>query len=186
MATIFTHALVGAALAHAAPVQVSRRRLLACAALLAVLPDVDVLGFSGGIAYEHPLGHRGLSHSLTFAVLAGLLAVLLGFRDVSLRSWKGGTLVLLLTLATASHGVLDAFTDAGLGVGFLIPFDASRSFAPWRPLATSPIGVDAFFSHSMLAILVNEVVWVWLPTGVCLVGVTLWRRRAQRSRSACT
>ena len=183
MATIFTHALVGAALAHTAATQVSRGRLLACAALLAVLPDVDVLGFSVGIAYEHPLGHRGFSHSLAFAVLAGFLTVLLGFRDVSLRSWKGGSLVLLLTLATASHGVLDAFTDAGLGVGFLIPFDTTRSFAPWRPLPTSPIGLDAFFSGSMLAILVNEVLWVWIPTGVCLVGVTLWRRRTRWFRS---
>ena len=178
MATLFTHALVGAALAQVLPARAPRGRLLACAALLAVLPDVDVLGFGWGIAYEHPLGHRGFSHSLTFAALTGLLVVMLGFREVSLRSREGCVLALVLGLATASHGMLDAFTDAGLGVGFLLPFDASRSFAPWRPLATSPIGVDAFFGGRVLAILANEVLWVWLPTGACLVGMTLWRRRA--------
>ncbi|MBW2266978.1 MAG: metal-dependent hydrolase [Deltaproteobacteria bacterium] len=178
MATVLTHALVGAAIAQVAPAPAHRGRLLACAALLAVLPDIDVLGFGFGIAYDHALGHRGFTHSLTFAALAGLLAGTLGSRGALLRSGEGWVLALVLGLATASHGVLDAFSDAGLGVGFWIPFDAHRSFAPWRPLATSPIGVDAFFGGPALAILANEVLWVWLPVGACLVGARFWRRRA--------
>jgi inner membrane protein len=176
MATIFTHALVGAALAHAAPAVAARRRLIACAALLAMLPDIDVLGLRLGIAYGDPLGNRGFSHSLVFAAGISLLVVAVGFREASLRSAKGWSLVLVLALATASHGVLDAFTNAGLGVGFLLPFDASRSFAPWRPLATSPIGVGALFSGPVLEILSSEVLWLWLPISVWLLGLTLWRR----------
>ena len=85
----------------------------------------------------------------------------------------------LLALATASHGVLDAFTDAGLGVGFFIPFDDVRVFFPWRPLATSPIGVEAFFRGPALRILGNEVLWVWLPASVlgAALAATLWLRR---------
>ncbi len=141
-----------------------------------MLPDIDVLGLRLGIAYGDPLGHRGFTHSLVFAAGVALLVVAVGFRDASLRSAKGWSLVLVLALATASHGVLDAFTNAGLGVGFLLPFDASRSFAPWRPLATSPIGVGAFFSGPVLEILSSEVLWLWLPISVWLLGLTLWRR----------
>ena len=79
------------------------------------------------------------------------------------------------TRTTGIRQCLDAFTDAGLGVGFLLPFEASRSFAPWRPLTTSPIGVDAFFGGPVLAILANEALWVWLPLCVCLAGLALWR-----------
>jgi hypothetical protein len=38
-------------------------------------------------------------------------------------------------LATASHGVLDATTNGGLGVAFFSPFDNRRYFLPWRPSA---------------------------------------------------
>jgi inner membrane protein len=47
-------------------------RLALVLVTLAVLPDLDVLGFHAGIPYEHPLGHRGLSHSLLFALVVGL------------------------------------------------------------------------------------------------------------------
>ena len=47
-------------------------RLALVLVTLAVLPDLDVLGFHAGIPYEHTLGHRGLSHSLLFALVVGL------------------------------------------------------------------------------------------------------------------
>ena len=39
---------------------------------------------------------------------------------------------LYLFLSTASHGVLDALTDGGLGVAFFSPFDQTRYFFPFR------------------------------------------------------
>jgi len=39
-----------------------------------MLPDIDVIGFSFGIQYGDMFGHRGLTHSLCFALLAGGLA----------------------------------------------------------------------------------------------------------------
>lgn len=136
--------------------------MVATGALLAVLPDLDVVAFALGIPYEHPLGHRGISHSLLFAAIAGSLgaAAVLGAR---VRSREGLAVALVLMLATASHGVLDAFTDAGRGVGFFIPLSDARIFFPWRPLETSPVSLEAFFARGAGAIVWNEMQWVWLP-----------------------
>ena len=41
---------------------------------------------------------------------------------------------LALTLAIASHGVLDAFTTYGEGIQFLAPFTTVRYWSPWQPL----------------------------------------------------
>ena len=149
--------------------------------MLAVLPDLDVLGFHAGIPYGHALGHRGLSHSLLFAVVAGCGAAALGFRDVSLASARGLALALLCTLACASHGLLDALTDAGLGVGFFLPFADERYFFGWRPLQTSPLGIGAFLSGRGAAILANEAWYVGIPTALAVV-VTRSLRRYRAGR----
>jgi inner membrane protein len=67
-------------------------------------------------------------------------------------------------LSEASHGVLDAMTDGGLGVAFFSPFDTTRYFFAVRPVAVSPIGIDEFFDDDALHILASEVQWIWLPT----------------------
>ena len=46
---------------------------------LSVLPDVDFVAFMVGIPYPHPFGHRGMTHSLLFATIIGLV-VALGLR----------------------------------------------------------------------------------------------------------
>ncbi len=148
----------------------SRGAVVVVLGVLAVFPDIDVVAFRVGIPYEHPLGHRGFTHSLPFAVLAGVGAACLFPRQRAFsRSWC--QLVSVFSIAAASHGVLDAFTNSGLGVGFFVPFESTRYFFPWRPLHTSPIGVAAFFDGPALRILANEIVWVWLPlAGLLLLG----------------
>ena len=180
MATAFTHALVGSALCVAAPHRAPRRRLVPALVLLAVLPDVDVLGFGAGIPYDHWLGHRGLLHSLPFAACAGVVTAAVAFpepRRLS-RAWWG--VAALLALAAASHGALDALTDAGLGVGFWVPFHDARIFLPWRPLPTSPVGVEAFFRGRGASILATEMLRVWLPVLLLAGGGALLRHRLRR------
>ena len=46
----------------------------------------------------------------------------------------------MVALVVASHGLLDALTDGGLGAALLWPFSDERFFAPWRPLPVAPIG----------------------------------------------
>ena len=174
MATVLTHAVVGAALAPLAPGGVSRWRSALALALVAAFPDLDVIGFRLGIPYEHPLGHRGFSHSLLFAALLAAVVARFEFRTIALGSRPWWKLFFLLFGATASHGILDAFTDGGLGVGFLIPFSTERFFAPVRPLPVSPIGIDG----SVVGILGIEVLYVWLPV-LALSGLLLFARRRQ-------
>jgi len=184
VATAFTHAFVGGALAAAAPRELLRPKLVLALAALAVLPDADVVGFAAGIPYDHWLGHRGLLHSVPFAFAVGPLAATLLFPELAPGSHRWWWAALLLSLAGASHGLLDALTDAGLGVGFWIPFDAGRSFFGWRPLPTSPIGVSAFFRGPGASILARELAIVWLPTGAMLTCLWQVRRRVGKQRGA--
>ncbi|MDA8020506.1 MAG: metal-dependent hydrolase [Thermoanaerobaculia bacterium] len=192
MPTIFTHPVV--ALSGSC---FFRRRpsigLLVAGAACTVLPDLDVAAFYFGIPYEHPLGHRGVTHSLLFALLLGLAAAWLWRRFFEPRR-PFASLATFFVLATASHGILDAFTNGGRGVGFFIPFDNARYFFPWRPIQVSPIGASGFFERGWPA-LASELWWVWLPAlGLACVGRIVSSRRtgllgttsASRKRSGGT
>lgn len=175
MPSAFAHAAVGAALASAWPNVQRRHVVAACLGLAAAAPDLDVIGHRLGIAYADPLGHRGLTHSLVFAIAVGVASVPL-WRHVGAGEPRlGGA---LLALALASHGLLDMFTDAGLGIGLFIPFDDMRYAAPFRPLATSPLSVRAFFSWRGLEILANELVWIGPVVLATAVAGSMARRRA--------
>jgi inner membrane protein len=165
---------VPSAISHAAPalalIPLFRRpgtpaRLWVTGVACAMAPDLDVLAFRFGIPYQHALGHRGLWHGMPFAaLLAGLVCLAAfprarpGFSRPSAWSY--------LFLATASHGVLDAFTNGGRGVALLSPFDPTRYFAPFRPIEVSPLGIARFLSPRGVEILLGELLWVWLPCGL--------------------
>jgi inner membrane protein len=172
MPTIMTHAVVGLGLGRL----FTRRRMPALfwllVAILPVAPDFDVLAFPLGIPYEDVLGHRGLSHSLAFALVGGLAGAGLTYHKLRLRFWDWWG---FLFLVAASHGLLDACTNGGLGVAFFAPFDARRYFFPWTPIEVSPIGMS-FFSDRGLATLLSELRWVWLPTAAVVLAVEAVRK----------
>jgi inner membrane protein len=174
MASAFSHAFVALTLG-----KISRHRamtwpVLLTGAVCSIVPDLDVIGFAFGIQYGDLWGHRGMTHSLFFAGLLSALLVALGYRQESSASKAG--IGLYLFSCTASHGVFDALTDGGLGVAFFSPFDTTRYFFRFRPVAVSPIGVSQFFSLDTLHILASEITWIWLPT----VGVLMMSRMLQR------
>jgi inner membrane protein len=84
-------------------------------------------------------------------------------------------------LAAASHGLLDAMTDGGLGVAFFSPFDNRRYFLPWRPILVSPIGFERFFTIRGLVVFESELLWIWLPVALLMAGVWILRRRTFQS-----
>src|SRR5262245_55374733 len=95
------------------------------AAICSIAPDFDVIGFQFGIRYGDLLGHRGLTHSIFFAfLLSAILAFCINEKQNSSRY----VLFVFLFLCTLSHGVLDAFTDGGLGIAFFSPFSNKRYF----------------------------------------------------------
>src|SRR5437660_4401668 len=161
MATVITHAIVATALGQIGKAAWRKEWTFWCAAILcSILPDLDVIGLYNGVPYGALWGHRGMTHSLLFAaIIATLLAAASG--DLFRERWK---LAGLLFCIIASHGVLDAMTNGGLGVAFFSPFNPQRYFLPWRPLAVSPIGGRFFSSSRGAHVLWTEMVWIWMPT----------------------
>lgn len=174
MASAITHAVAAAGIGCWFYRPAVPRAIGITAIVCAIAPDADVIGFGFGIPYESVFGHRGISHSLAFAAaLAALLTWVMQRERVS--GLRPGTLWLLFFLATASHGVLDAFTNGGLGVAFFAPIWNARYFFPVTPIEVSPLSVSGFLTARGLRILANEAVWVWLPA--VLIGVAGLRRR---------
>lgn len=170
MPTIFSHAL----LPLAAAAVLGRRRIsvpLALAgAALAVLPDLDVVGFRFGHGYASDWGHRGLSHSLAFALaVSGLIAL------VWARARSPGAFLFLFA-SMVSHMLLDLLTDGGQGVMLLWPFSETRWFLPWQPIRVSPIGLR-FFSVRGLETVRSELILIWLPSLLIAGGMLAARRR---------
>ena len=139
---------------------------------LSMLPDADVIGFSLGVRYEDPWGHRGATHSFAFAVIVGAVVGLVvrrldRRRSLPRRSSEPGNerrRALLATVVLATHPLLDTLTDGGLGCALLWPFDLTRYFAPWRPIQVAPIGL-AFLSPYL---------------AVCLLALTMHHLLRQR------
>lgn len=178
MPTIVTHSLVAVLLGKSYAAGRMPARFWILSVMCAILPDADVIGFSLGISYGNVLGHRGLSHSLVFAVVLSLIAVFLARPGLS---QKRTTLPLFFYffVVTASHGILDAMTDGGMGIAFFAPFDDTRYFFSFRPIRVSPIGLS-FFSARGLDVLRSELLWVCVPAiiiaGTVLLYRKLWRR----------
>jgi len=164
--TIITHPAVALGLSPYFKRKLPGHRWIAVGALLTVLPDLDTVGFRFGIQYGDLLGHRGLTHSIAFAACAAM-ALAVFARDR--RRW----VFAYLFLCALSHGVLDAFTDGGLGVAFFAPFDDTRHFFAWRPIQVSPIGLHRFLTGGALKVLRSELLWVVLPSALLYVAGSL-------------
>jgi inner membrane protein len=159
MPTVITHAVVPLAVGLGLGERVISRRLLAAGVIAAMLPDLDTVGLRFGIPYGSQFGHRGMTHSLAFAAVIGILAVV-AHRQLRSSRWRA---FLFVAFATASHGLLDAFTTGGKGVALLWPFSTIRFFAPWRVIQVSPIGVGRFFRHGAMQVVSSEFLCVWAP-----------------------
>lgn len=97
------------------------------------------------------------------------------FPDVEILSKRWCFYFIFFFLISASHGILDALTNGGLGIALLAPFDNTRYFFSWRPIMVSPISVGAFFSKWGLMVIKRELLWVWLPSLIMVVVSTVIR-----------
>lgn len=156
MASVFGHSIVGFTISKIIDNRNSKLLLIA-AIISTMLPDLDVLGFKFGISYSHPLGHRGFTHSILFALLWAII-LMYTFGKINKRNW-----FLVIFLATLSHGILDAMTSGGEGVGFFIPFNNTRYFFPFREIIVSPLGVERFFSEWGVQVILSEFKYIFIP-----------------------
>jgi inner membrane protein len=178
MPTVLTHLAVPIA----ATVTLGSRRIppaaLAAGLLAAVAPDLDGIVFYLGIAHGGMMGHRGVTHTLLFALLLGLLgawrAPRWGMKRAAGYAW--------ITLCTLSHSLLDMMTNGGGGIALLWPLDSARGFFAWRPIAVSPISLQRLLSPRGVAVLRNELLFVWLPLMAAALLVWFARHRAADRR----
>jgi inner membrane protein len=169
------HAAVGVA-AGRATARVHAGRLMLVLALLSMAPDLDVLAFLAGIPYPAPFGHRGAFHSVTVALGIGWLC------SLGARQWQLSRLRMFVVVSAvvASHGILDTFTDGGLGIALAWPFSNHRFFFPWRPIPVAPIGRGILSHYGRHVLLVESFV------AIPLLLYGLWPRRARRTEQATT
>ncbi len=170
MASIFAHGLIAYAFGNTFSEEVRTYKFWLLGIICSILPDADVLGFKFGIAYEDFWGHRGFTHSLVFAILLGTVVTFV-FYNKKFFYRTGLLLIFYFTVCTASHGVLDAMTSGGLGIAFFSPFDDTRYFFSWRPIQVSPIGVNKFFSLWGIKVLLSELIWIGIPSGIYILAL---------------
>lgn len=163
MASAFGHALAAYTIGRSYSTQTQTWKFFSLGIFCAILPDADVISFALGIPYEAFWGHRGFTHSLLFALMVGLLVSVLFFRK-QLSHAYGLDYISYFTLCTASHALLDALTNGGLGVALWLPWDDGRFFFPWRPIQVSPIGIENFIGERAVRVLLSELLWIGLPS----------------------
>ncbi|TGM90387.1 metal-dependent hydrolase [Leptospira licerasiae] len=170
MATIFSHPAVPISLFFFFGKRKIPVLLAVFGIFFSILPDFDVVAFKFGVPYESDWGHRGFTHSILFALIMSCIVAF--FRTKLKASWL--TIFLFLFVSVISHGLLDAMTTGGLGVGFFIPWSSERFFFEFRPIRVSPIGPRNFFTARGWVVIQSELLYVWVPailvsgTGVLL------------------
>lgn len=170
MPTILSHAALPLALGLGSGAV--SKRLIYAGILASILPDIDVLAFRLNIAYSHALGHRGVTHSIVFALVLALLA--LAFAK-QLRSSRAIAFS-FIGLSAVSHPLLDMITNGGLGVALWWPFSSERVFAAWQVIEVSPLSLNRVFSARGLAVLQSELFWIWLPAALVAVVMLSMRK----------
>ena len=176
MPTIVSHSVAALALGKAFAPEGMPPKFWLLTAGCAMLPDLDVVSFAFDIRYSHMLGHRGITHSFSFAIAIGFLIVLMFFREVPMASGNWWLLVGYFFIVTATHPLLDALTNGGLGVALMAPFSNDRFFFPWRPIHVSPIGLEPFLSGRGWRVVLSELKWIWLPSAILVTVASLVRR----------
>jgi inner membrane protein len=174
MTTLYTHAVAGLGVAQMCAVRSVPWSYWALAAILPLVPDLDVLSTA---SYGTPLGHRGVTHSLLFALAAGLVAASIVSRPVRTRWWM---LAGLFFAVVASHGLLDALTRGGEGIPFLWPLEGR--YGNWGPLPVSDVAFGLPDPRKSPAVR-SELLWVWLPTMLLIVLTTAYRRATRGHRT---
>ena len=175
MPSVISHAVVAVAAGITFAPRDVPHHFWSLSIVCSMIPDADIIAFSFGIPYHHFLGHRGFFHSPFFGLLMSIFLVFVLFRNIEIFSKQWFFYFIFFFLLSASHGILDAFTNGGLGIALLSPFDHMRYFFPWTPIIVSPIGMKAFFSKWGLAVIKSEILWVWLPSFLIVVLSTVIR-----------
>lgn len=149
-----TQAVLGAGIGGAVLGRFHGRKALLAGALLATLPDLDVL-----IGQDDPVStmihHRGFSHSVFFLSAFALVLTWLWRRWRPQQDYGPRRLFLALWLILVTHPLLDAFTSYG-----------TQLFWPLRPTPakwSSIFIIDPFYTVPLLVAVVAALLFGYGP-----------------------
>ncbi len=176
MPTIITHSVIAASSAYGFSHGRETVKLVFLSIACSLLPDADVVGYHWFYIPSYSFfGHRGFFHSPFFAALFSIFIVAIFYRKEVMFSKQWWKYVLYFFLVGASHGVLDAMTNGGNGIALLSPITNNRYFLPWTPIEVSPLSIKSFLSPRGLTVLVSELLWIWVPLFLTVIGLKLKR-----------
>ncbi|TLD68906.1 metal-dependent hydrolase [Phragmitibacter flavus] len=174
-----THATLGIACAVALTSKRELRRAAALVGLSAgMLPDVDIFFRSSTDPLFSLEYHRHFTHSVIFAPVIALLAVVFVWGSYRLGGKKieAGRLMIPALAAALGHGFCDVWTSYGTRSWW--PFSDERVTLDWisviDPVLTLPLLVGAVLA------------WVWgsqRTAGVALAGVAIYLSLCQVQKS---
>ncbi len=171
MSTVISHSLVGAGIASFFQFE-NKKKIVITSLLLAGLPDSDTIVMSiigRGTVFDH----RGVFHSIFFAIMIGALAALFFKRKKWIAPNEYLKLAILFAAITFSHPFFDGFsTDWKYGVSYLAPFDMTKYFWFSSPLPLVPLSPTLLFSERGINIFLVEVAMLWTFVG----GAFLWNK----------
>ncbi|MCF8032512.1 MAG: metal-dependent hydrolase [Desulfarculaceae bacterium] len=144
---------------------------------LSLLPDLDVAALALWPGVFH---HRGFTHSLVFALLAGgVAAVAVAWRrwENLPRAWLG------LSLVAASHPLLDYLMGCGPGVPWLWPLSGEGFLSPVQVVPTAYYsrtlgGLWGLLSHGPTLRGMAQEAAIFLP----LLGLAWWLGRGSKRK----
>jgi inner membrane protein len=147
-----THICLGACIGEIALGKRLGKKALIWGALAQSLPDIDIAAGLFVSPDKDLLLHRGITHSLIFAVIVGLLVAFLAIRTHRKALLPPGLLVAFFVSQIALHDLLD--TCNSYGTGLLEPFSHTR-FSINLLYVADPLFTIGLFIATLLLILKN-------------------------------
>jgi len=143
-----TQATLGAAIGHSLLSKKIGNKGALLGAVIATVPDLDVILYLFYNKLDMLSIHRGFSHSLVFSVLGAFLIAIVLNRIKWFQSIKFKILLLFSWLCLFTHMLLDTFT--AYGTQLYLPFSNKRigfdSINVVDPLYTIPLLIGLFLS----------------------------------------
>ena len=179
-----THAASGAVAMLAMPHRPASRWAVPLAALAAASPDVDVL--MANTPLQFLLLHRGITHSLFFAPLLGLVLALVGcslWRAQTPGHWRFAKTWLFMTAMVLLHIWLDCITTYGTMI--FVPFSHMRvrlnAVFIIDLLITLPLLWAIWRWRARRGLLLMAMAWLFIYPGIS-IGLNAWHTAQIRER----
>jgi inner membrane protein len=122
---------------------------------MALAPDLDLLASVLGAPETTPLAHRGITHSIPFALALSFI-IGLAFRGRG----RGRLSAILAFGALASHGLLDTMSQLGNGPRLLWPFTSHSYEFAWRPIPGVSSAPDYLTTQAIPTLVVETLMFL--------------------------